>query len=153
MPPPSVRRARREAVRDAMTDGWPAGRICSVLAEKFDAGVRTIRLDMRWVERQWRAEQGPRAELRRMRQIQALERIARKAEALGDWAQARGARRDVAHLLGMEPTEKPPAAGVQIVIGTDALRELAALQGTPSGRDAIAADVRAALNGHAVRPD
>lgn len=95
------RRNRRTYVENLVIDGRRDGWIGVHVAQKFGISTRMVRKDLRLIRARWAREDNAFLDEQRKRQVKALERIARKAERSRDLAQARLARRDIAHLLGM----------------------------------------------------
>lgn len=99
--PAVERRDRRARVEDLLVDGLSHAKVWAIVSEQFGVSVVTVRNDVRLVLKRWAKEDTTRSWQRRTRVIRRLERIAAKAEAANDLAQARMATRDIGRLLGM----------------------------------------------------
>lgn len=98
---PLARRECRRRVEALMLDGRSLSAIHALVGAEFSVSARTIRDDMKLVEKRWGREDRAALEKPRQALVRRMQRVAVKAEASGDYSAATGANLALARVLGL----------------------------------------------------
>lgn len=113
---PADRRRRRVEVERLLIDGKSASAIAEFCATEFGVSMRTGFADCELVLRRWAREDGKSLSRRRATVVRGLERIAAKAEAVGEFSAAVSARTALARIVGLIDTKVAIDARTQMVV-------------------------------------
>lgn len=137
---PVARRERRRAVEQALLQGLGTLPAMRLLAERFGVSRRTLRQDVRRIERAWAAEDGAALARRRSAVVRRLSENAEACRNAGDLGAEQRALVALGKMLGLGVAQV--AVGVNVAPRLIQAEELRRLLGTPTGTDDVIESLR-----------